>query len=275
MPNHALVIGRAQTATISGLKSEPPELILGGAAALVTQELARTRLIRPTLLTAVDSETSGLATLELMKQAGILYRAVPCLSPTPTLSIDPTQPAAAQQENLDPDSISVTDLGRALTQTVADYTHVVADCNLAVPVLENLAYSALGLSIHGVSADRCLRLMAAREQRKTVICVTQRQASALQQAHQISSPAGLNEALNTRFLLITGAYGNYQIYHRGRIMLQYPGMPQTRDIPDYGVAEAAMAGLLAATLTGQEDIAAIMEKAIVARLRENAGLPPD
>ena len=117
--------------------------------------------------------------------------------------------------------------------------------------------------------------MATLGNTKTVVALTHQQANTLQQGNQLESVADLNDSLRATYLLITGPWGQYEIYHQGRQILQFPGLSNLRDIHDYGVHEAAAAGLIAAVLTNNTDITKIMEEAIIARLRENAGLPPD
>ena len=272
MPNHALVIGRAQPAIITG--PAEPVITIGGAAALITLELIRGETIRPTLLTAIDEETYGKATVQLMDQHGMLYRAIPTPSPTPTLELDASQPVAQVLESLNQDPISREDLGHALGQTVADYDHVVADCNLAIPVLEVLARTSKSLSMHGTSADRCLRLMSTQVNTKKALTVTERQVAALQQANKIERRADLTDLLRADYLLVTGQTGCYELYHGERLAIkaEQPAAPAPAGGQDYGVTEAAMAGLLAAVDQPSSVIKDSIDAAIGARLEFNAEL---
>ena len=270
MLGNALVIGRALPAIFPNARGDPPAIHIGGSAALIAQGLLSADRIRPTLLTAIDPDTpSGRATRQLMTEHGMLFRAIPCESPTPFVELDP--PGQTSRPRAQP-SISREDLGHALRQTIEDYEHVIADCNLAVPVLEDIATAANVLSLHGTAVDRCVRIMSTQSRAKRLICLDDAQAAAMQQANSVQSTSELSRLLNAERMLVTHPRGGFELYQDHFQIAKGP--PQNADPTclDYGVSEAAMAGMLSALIDPEPNFSKSITDAVADRLRFNSDL---
>ena len=268
MLGNALVIGRALPVIFPNARSEQPAINVGGSAALIAHALLGDNRIRPTLLTAVDPDTpSGRATRQLIAENGILYRAIPCENPTPFIELDP--PGETSRPRAQP-SITVEDLGHALRQTIDDYEHVIADCNLAVPVLEIIAGSANLFSLHGTATDRCVRIMSTQNRAKNLVCLDEAQALAMQQANSAKSNWELSQIIQAERMLVTYPRGKFELYEDHRLVAEGP--PQKADpmCLDYGVSEAAMGGFIGAMSEEESNVVTSINEAVSARLKLNA-----
>ena len=268
MLGNALIIGRALPVIFPNAQREEPDINVGGSAALIAQALLRDNRIRPTLLTAVDPDTpSGRAARQLMTENGILYRAIPCQSPTPFVELDP--PGETSKPRAQP-SISLEDLGHALRQTIDDYEHVIADCNLAVPALEVIAGSANLLSLHGTATDRCVRIMSTQSRSKHLVCLDEAQAVAMQQANNASSNQELSQVIKAERMLVTYRRGQFELYEDNRLVASGPAQKADPMCLDYGVSEAAMGGFIGAMSDEDSNVITSINEAVTGRLKLNA-----
>lgn len=241
MPN-ALIIGCAHPATLINPDRGEPVTVLAGAAALIAQALTQSRRIRAALITPLDDAINGRATRQLLTQAGILFRALSSPQPTPHVlwQRQPEGPPTPEPHTM-PD-LAGPEMSRAIAQSAGDYDCVIADCHLAVPLLETLPPASPQLALHGTAADRCLRITATNPSRKAAVIINQEQAELLMSAQQAADYAQLAAALHAERLLVTlGAAGWWLYTPDGITQGQLPAAPPHRNYHD---STAAAAGLI-------------------------------
>ena len=152
---NVLIVGATLPQTLADPDGGNPQTRLGGCAPTMAQVLMAGQELRTTLLTALQRDDLGKATIRLLEQSGLLYRAVNCNIPT-VHQVDRRRPGSEPS----PGEAEIPTLTRAvmhapISQTAPDYDYVVTDCNLDHETLFELGRIAQKLVINGTSEAPC------------------------------------------------------------------------------------------------------------------------
>ena len=85
---NVLIIGATRPETIANPDGSNPITHLSGCAPAMAKTLLKGNQLRTTLLTALQRDQLGKATIRLLEGSGILYRAIDCEYQPPTRSPD-------------------------------------------------------------------------------------------------------------------------------------------------------------------------------------------
>ena len=265
---NVLIIGATRPETIADPDGSNPITHLSGCAPAMAKTLLKGNQLRTTLLTALQRDQLGKATIRLLESSGILYRAIDCEIPTIHQIARRKIDKDPEPENTERPTLTKAIMSPSISQTAQDYDYVIADCNLENEILFDLGRSAQKFIINGTSEERCLRILSSNPWPKTAVKLEESEVNALMEFSEAKTEQQLKDVLSTEQLLIHRPRKGWTLHthnktHHGNIT------PQEHQTNCSGTGDAALAALVQAMSMGITDPTEQINDAIAAHLESN------
>ena len=265
---NVLIVGATFPQTIADPDGKNPQTRLGGAAPALAQALLAGNELRATLLTALQRDDLGKATIKMLENSGLLYRAVDCQIATAHRVMRRRDGAEPQAEPIAWPKLTRSIMNTAISQTAPDYDYVIADCSLDPELLFDLGRVAQKFIVNGTSKELCLRVLASNPWPKAAVKLNLEQAGALIEFIEAKHESHIKDALHADRLLITKDKEGWTLYdHNGQ---SNGNATEAIGHSNYdGAGDAALAGLVQAVSRNNSDPTEAINQAIAGRLAQN------
>ena len=238
---NVLIIGVTLPQIIEGIDQSKPSVGLTGNAHGMAKEFLRCGEMRGTLLTALSRDPAGRATIKLLDESGLLYRAVDCAIPTEPITISSTEQGQKSDPPMLP-TLTKSIMNVSIQQTAPDYDFVIADCNLESDILFELGRISPKLVITGTNTQRCIRMMSSNPWPKAAIGIDEEEKDILMEFNETKKEQELKSLLKADNLLIISESTGWTLYnHQGKTE-NTEKLPKKNQIP--AIRDIAIAALV-------------------------------